>query len=86
MERKRLKLPWDSYQEEELAFESGRGGYDMRGCLPSFHKGHLGNDLDLLLFFWDLLIHLDKHLADLLQQYGVTTRPVSQNMIRNSSR
>ena len=27
--------------------------------------------MDLLLFFWDLLIHLDKHLAELLQQYGV---------------
>ncbi|MBE0622899.1 MAG: DedA family protein [Burkholderiales bacterium] len=27
--------------------------------------------MDLLLFFWDLLVHLDKHLASLLQQYGV---------------
>jgi len=27
--------------------------------------------LELLLFFWDLLVHLDKHLASLLQQYGV---------------
>ena len=27
--------------------------------------------MDLLLFFWDLLVHLDKHLASLLQQYGL---------------
>jgi len=27
--------------------------------------------LDLLLFFWDLLVHLDKHLASLLQNYGL---------------
>jgi len=27
--------------------------------------------MELLPFFWDLLVHLDKHLADLLQQYGV---------------
>jgi membrane-associated protein len=27
--------------------------------------------LELLLFFWDLLVHLDKHLASLLQQYGL---------------
>ena len=27
--------------------------------------------MDLLLFFWDLLVHLDKHLAKLLLQYGV---------------
>ena len=27
--------------------------------------------MELLLFFWDLLVHLDKHLASLLQQYGV---------------
>jgi membrane-associated protein len=26
--------------------------------------------LELLLFFWDLVVHLDKHLADLLTQYG----------------
>ncbi len=26
--------------------------------------------MELLLFFWDLLVHLDKHLATLLQQYG----------------
>jgi membrane-associated protein len=26
--------------------------------------------MELLLFFWDLLVHLDKHLASLLQQYG----------------
>jgi membrane-associated protein len=26
--------------------------------------------LELLLFFWDLAVHLDKHLATLLQQYG----------------
>jgi membrane-associated protein len=26
--------------------------------------------MDLLLWFWDLLVHLDKHLAVLLQQYG----------------
>jgi membrane-associated protein len=26
--------------------------------------------LELLLFFWDLLVHLDQHLATLLQQYG----------------
>jgi membrane-associated protein len=27
--------------------------------------------MELLLFFWDLLVHLDQHLADLLAQYGV---------------
>ena len=27
--------------------------------------------MDLLLFFWDLLVHLDKHLASLLQEYGL---------------
>ncbi|MFH1044424.1 MAG: DedA family protein [Pseudomonadota bacterium] len=27
--------------------------------------------MELLLSFWDLLVHLDKHLADLLAQYGV---------------
>jgi membrane-associated protein len=27
--------------------------------------------MELLLFFWDLLVHLDKHLASLLAQYGV---------------
>ena len=27
--------------------------------------------MELLLFFWDLLVHLDKHLASLLQQYGL---------------
>jgi len=27
--------------------------------------------LELLLYFWDLLVHLDTHLATLLQQYGV---------------
>ena len=27
--------------------------------------------MELLLFFWDLLVHLDKHLAGLLQQYGI---------------
>lgn len=26
--------------------------------------------MDLLLWFWDLLVHLDRHLAMLLQQYG----------------
>jgi membrane-associated protein len=26
--------------------------------------------VELLLFVWDLLVHLDRHLADLLQQYG----------------
>jgi membrane-associated protein len=26
--------------------------------------------MDLLLWFWDLLVHLDQHLAMLLQQYG----------------
>ncbi len=26
--------------------------------------------MELLLFFWDLLVHLDQHLATLLQQYG----------------
>src|SRR3990172_2578528 len=26
--------------------------------------------MELVLFFWDLLVHLDKHLASLLQQYG----------------
>jgi membrane-associated protein len=26
--------------------------------------------MELLAFFWDLLVHLDKHLAALLQQYG----------------
>lgn len=26
--------------------------------------------MEILLFFWDLLVHLDKHLAALLQQYG----------------
>jgi membrane-associated protein len=26
--------------------------------------------MDILLWFWDLLVHLDKHLAALLQQYG----------------
>lgn len=26
--------------------------------------------MDLLLWFWDLLVHLDQHLAALLQQYG----------------
>lgn len=27
--------------------------------------------MELLLFFWDLLVNLDKHLASLLAQYGV---------------
>ncbi|OFZ73549.1 MAG: hypothetical protein A2W04_10075 [Betaproteobacteria bacterium RBG_16_64_9] len=27
--------------------------------------------MELVLFFWDLLVHLDRHLASLLQQYGV---------------
>ena len=27
--------------------------------------------MELLLYFWDLLVHLDTHLATLLQQYGV---------------
>jgi len=27
--------------------------------------------MELLLFFWDLIVHLDKHLAGLLQQYGI---------------
>jgi membrane-associated protein len=27
--------------------------------------------MELLLYFWDLLVHLDRHLAALLQQYGV---------------
>jgi membrane-associated protein len=26
--------------------------------------------MELLAFFWDLVVHLDKHLAALLQQYG----------------
>ncbi len=26
--------------------------------------------MELLLFFWDLLVHLDKHLASLIAQYG----------------
>jgi membrane-associated protein len=26
--------------------------------------------METLLFFWDLLVHLDRHLAELLQQYG----------------
>ena len=26
--------------------------------------------MELLLFFWDLVVHLDKHLANLLLQYG----------------
>jgi len=26
--------------------------------------------MELLLYFWDLLVHLDKHLANLLLQYG----------------
>jgi membrane-associated protein len=26
--------------------------------------------MDVLLWFWDLLVHLDKHLAALVQQYG----------------
>jgi membrane-associated protein len=26
--------------------------------------------MEILLWFWDLLVHLDKHLAVLLQQYG----------------
>ena len=26
--------------------------------------------MELLLYFWDLLVHLDTHLATLLQQYG----------------
>ncbi|MGB8433900.1 MAG: DedA family protein [Burkholderiales bacterium] len=26
--------------------------------------------MDILLWFWDLLVHLDRHLAVLLQQYG----------------
>jgi membrane-associated protein len=26
--------------------------------------------MDILLWFWDLLVHLDQHLAVLLQQYG----------------
>ena len=26
--------------------------------------------MELLLWFWDLLVHLDRHLAALLQQYG----------------
>jgi membrane-associated protein len=28
--------------------------------------------VEILLFAWDLLVHLDKHLASLLQQYGAT--------------
>jgi len=27
--------------------------------------------MELLLYFWDLVVHLDRHLAALLQQYGV---------------
>src|SRR5574341_688562 len=27
--------------------------------------------MELILFFWDVVIHLDRHLASLLQQYGV---------------
>ena len=27
--------------------------------------------MELLLFFWDLIVHLDQHLANLLAQYGV---------------
>src|SRR5262245_22987987 len=27
--------------------------------------------MDLLLSFWDLIVHLDRHLADFVQNYGV---------------
>ena len=27
--------------------------------------------MEILLYLWDLLVHLDKHLASLLAQYGV---------------
>jgi membrane-associated protein len=39
----------------------------MRGRVPSFFVGAL---MDLLLYFWDLLVHLDKHLANLLLLHG----------------
>ena len=32
--------------------------------------------MELLLFLWDLLVHLDKHLASLLQQHGVWVYPI----------
>jgi membrane-associated protein len=32
--------------------------------------------VDLLLYAWDLLIHLDQHLAALLQQYGAWIYPI----------
>src|SRR5262249_57357989 len=27
--------------------------------------------MELIAFFWDLLVHLDRHLAALLQEYGI---------------
>ncbi len=32
--------------------------------------------MELLLFFWDLLVHLDQHLASLLAQHGVWVYPI----------
>jgi membrane-associated protein len=32
--------------------------------------------MELLLFFWDLLVNLDKHLASLLAQHGVWVYPI----------
>ncbi|MGH8581976.1 MAG: DedA family protein [Gammaproteobacteria bacterium] len=32
--------------------------------------------MEILLYFWDMLLHLDRHLALLLQQYGVWVYPM----------
>jgi membrane-associated protein len=38
--------------------------------MPDLHRRPATPPMELLAFFWDLVVHLDKHLAALLQQYG----------------
>jgi membrane-associated protein len=37
---------------------------------PRRTRARPAQPMELLAFFWDLVVHLDRHLAALLQQYG----------------
>src|SRR5688500_8993110 len=43
----------------------------MACALRNYRAGRLeSRPMELLLSFWDLLVHLDRHLAALVQDYG----------------
>ena len=51
------------------ALDSARGE-SLLGKIPSSPYKPRKNQLELLLFFWNLLVHLDQHLVGLFAKYG----------------